>query len=118
MSQKINNVDLVLTKINVMKSFFESIGIEVIIFFAGLAGGVTSLTTKPKDMTRKQQLITVFAGGFAANYLTPLVAEWLNLSDKSLYGIAFLLGYSGMKSIEFAIKRMHKPLKQNIDGDL
>lgn len=93
-----------------MRSFFESIGIEVIMFFAGLAGGITSLTTKPKDMTRKQQFITVLAGGFAANYVTPLVASWLSLGEESLYGIAFLLGYSGMKSVEIAIKKIHKSL--------
>lgn len=96
-----------------MKSFFESIGIEVIVFFAGLAGGITQLTTKPKDMSRKQQFITVLAGGFSANYLTPLVADWLSLSDKSLYGIAFLLGYGGMKSVEMALKKMHKSLHNN-----
>lgn len=93
--------------------YLEAIGIEMIIFFAGLAGGIASLTSKPQNMTRKQQFITVLSGGFSANYLTPMVSDLLNLSDKSLYGIAFLLGYSGMKFVEILIKSMNKKITKD-----
>ncbi|MBW3519522.1 hypothetical protein [Flavobacterium sp. NKUCC04_CG] len=93
-----------------MKKFFDLIGLEMILFFAGIAGGITSLTKKPKEMTRGQKIITVLAGGFAANYLTPLLGDWLDLTDKSLYGIAFLLGYSGLKSVELFIQKLHTKL--------
>jgi len=89
-----------------MKSLQE-FGIEIIFLIGGLAGGIVSLTTKPKNMTRKQQFLTVIAGGFTANYLTPLVGDWLGLTDKSLYGIAFVLGYTGLVSVELIIKRFH-----------
>ncbi|EHO13847.1 hypothetical protein Q2490_17100 [Myroides odoratimimus] len=93
-----------------MKSFLDTIGIDVILLFAGLTGGITSLTSKPKDMSRKQQFLTVISGGFVASYLTPLVGDFLSLNDKALYGLAFVLGYSGMKSVEVIIKEVHKRL--------
>jgi len=95
-----------------MKLFLQEIGIEVIVFIAGLAGGITSLTTKPKNMTRSQQFLSVLAGGFTANYLTPLTGIWLNLSDNSLYGVAFLLGYSGLKAVELLMKRFHSNIEK------
>lgn len=85
--------------------FLRSIGIETPSFIAGMSGGITFLT-KRKDMTWLQRFLTVMSGGFTANYLTPLVAIYLHLDEKALYGIAFLLGYSGMKSVEVIIIKL------------
>lgn len=74
-------------------------GIDVILFIAGLAGGITFLTKSPK-LTKLQKFSSVLSGGFTANYLTPLVADWIHLSENALYGLAFLLGYGGLKSVE------------------
>jgi len=52
------------------------------------------------------------AGGLSANYLTPIVGEWLKLPDNVLYGIAFLLGYSGMKSVEILINNFYSKIKK------
>lgn len=93
--------------------FLQEIGIEVIVFIAGLAGGITSLSTKPKNMTRSQQFLSVLAGGFTANYLTPLVGAWLNLSDNTLYGVGFLLGYSGLKVVELLMKKLHSKIGED-----
>jgi uncharacterized membrane protein len=96
-----------------MKNFFNSLGFDIT-FIAGIAGGIVSLT-KQKDLSFKESLIAVLSGGFTANYLTPLVAEWLNFSEKTLYGIAFLLGYTGLKTVEIIMKSMHKKLSSNND---
>ena len=87
----------------------KALGIDMIVFIAGLAGGIAFIS-KGGKLTRFQKFTTVLSGGFTANYLTPLVAEWLNLSDKALYGIAFLLGYGGLKSVETFWLLMHKKL--------
>lgn len=81
-------------------------GIDMILFIAGIAGGISFLT-KSEKLNRLQKFSTVLSGGLTANYLTPLAAEWLNLSDKALYGIAFLLGYGGLKSVETFYIYMH-----------
>lgn len=100
-----------------MMSFFKSLGFDIT-FIAGIAGAIASLT-KQKGISRKEQIIIVLSGGFTANYLTPLTAEWLNFSDnfsdKILYGIAFLLGYSGMKAVETLIKSTHKKISDDND---
>ncbi|HLV52170.1 MAG TPA: hypothetical protein VKY44_09475 [Flavobacterium sp.] len=96
-----------------MKTFLNELGIEAILFIAGLAGGVTSLSTKPKNMTRSQQFLSVLAGGFTANYLTPLTGSWLNLSDNTLYGVAFLLGYSGLKAVELLMKKFFSKIEES-----
>lgn len=85
--------------------FLKSIGIETPSFIAGMSGGITFLT-KRKDMTWFQKFLTVLSGGFTANYLTPMVAIYMHLDEKTLYGIAFLLGYSGMKSVEVIINKL------------
>lgn len=89
-----------------MKTYFLSLaantryfGFDIILFLAGIAGGIAFLTKNPK-LTTWQKFTSVLSGGFTANYLTPLVGKWFLLSDDTLYGIAFLLGYGGLKSVE------------------
>lgn len=89
-------------------------GIETQTFIAGASGAVVFLT-KSKSMTRTQQFLTVLSGGLSANYLTPMVANYLNLDDKVLYGIAFILGYSGMKSVELIINISKSKITKNED---
>ncbi|MHA3788315.1 hypothetical protein ACX0HA_08915 [Flavobacterium hauense] len=89
-----------------MKSFFlaftqilKDMGIDVIIILAGFCGGYVFINKSAK-LTRLQKVSTILSGGLTANYLTPVVADWFNLSDNILGGIAFLLGYSGLKGVE------------------
>jgi len=86
-------------------------GIETQTFIAGASGAVVFLT-KSKNMTRTQQFLTVLSGGLSANYLTPVVANWFHLDEKVLYGIAFILGYSGMKSVELIINIFKSKIKE------
>lgn len=96
-----------------MVNLLKSIGFDIT-FIAGVAGGIASLTKKKGTSTR-EQIIIVLSGGFTANYLTPLTAEWLGFSDKTLFGIAFLLGYSGMKAVELLIKSTHKKISNDTE---
>jgi dihydroorotate dehydrogenase len=85
---------------------FTKIGIDIVLFVAGLAGAIVSLT-KNNKMNTFERFIVVFSGGLSANYLTPLTAEWFNLSEKTLYGLAFLIGYGGLKTVEAFIMKLH-----------
>jgi hypothetical protein len=89
----------------------KQIGIETQTFIAGMSGALV-LLIKTKNMTRTQQFLTVLSGGLSANYLTPIVAGWFNLHQEMLYGVAFLLGYSGMKSVEMLINIFYNKLKK------
>jgi len=79
--------------------FLKAFGLDAVLLLAGIAGGISSLT-KTSKLTKSQKFISVLSGGFAANYLTPLVGKWLGLTDDVLYGVAFLLGYGGLKGVE------------------
>ncbi len=89
----------------------KHIGIESETFIAGASGAIVFLTNS-NEMTKGQKFLTVLAGGLSANYLTPLVATWLNIDNRALYGIAFILGYSGMKSVEAIMKVFFNKLQK------
>lgn len=85
----------------------EQLGIKTAVLIAGIAGGIASLKRK-SDLNFWERFLAVLTGGFTANYLTPLAAEWINLSTNTHYGLAFLLGYGGLASVELLWKRLHK----------
>lgn len=83
------------------------LGINDAVLIAGLAGGIASLM-KQKKLSFWEKVITVLSGGFAANYLTPMVAEWVNFSENTHFGIAFMIGYGGMTFVEVIFLAIHK----------
>jgi hypothetical protein len=98
------------------KSFIVEIlktyGISTEMFIAGVSGAVVFLTQKNKEMSNTEKFLTTLSGGLSANYLTPVVANWFNLDQSVLYGIAFLLGYSGMKSVELILSVLQNKIKK------
>jgi hypothetical protein len=68
-------------------------------------------------MSNTQRFLTTLSGGLSANYLTPIVANWFNLDPSVLYGIAFLLGYSGMKSVELILSIFQNKVKKVMEND-
>jgi hypothetical protein len=82
-----------------MKDFLEEIGINIAFVLAGLAG---SLVTVSNDATKnlKSSVAGIIAGTFSANYLTQVVVEVTGLNGKTEYGLAFILGYIGLKGVE------------------
>ena len=82
-----------------MKEFLEEIGVNIAFVLAGLAG---SLVTVSNDATKnlKSSIAGIIAGTFSANYMTQVVVELTGLSGKTEYGLAFILGYIGLKGVE------------------
>lgn len=99
-----------------MNELLDALGIKTPVIIAGIAGGITSLYKKTK-LSYFERFIAVVSGGFTANYLTPLAAEWINLSENTHYGLAFLLGYGGLASVEMLWHRLHKNDKKDSDAD-
>ena len=90
-----------------LKEIFNEVGIEVASLFAGLAGGLASIT-KEKELTRTQRFITVVVGGLISAYLTPVFGIFLNMPDQAKYGVGFVIGYSGLRSVEWIIEKYFK----------
>jgi len=88
----------------------KALGIETPFFIAGVSGGI-ALLSKKTGLSAIQKFVIILSGGASANYLTPLVVDLLGLSDKTVYGIAFLIGYSGMKLVETLTKSIERRIK-------
>jgi len=91
---------------------FKYIGIEVPVFIAGSSGAIVFLTKSTK-MTRAQYYTTILAGGLSANYLTPLVGNWIGFEQKVFYGLAFLVGFGGMKLVGAIFEIFFNKVKSN-----
>lgn len=91
-----------------MKTFFEEIGINIGLSIAGLFGSLL-LLGKQAVSNMRGTLISLITGVASANYLTPVVSDLLKLSDDSYkFGIAFILGFLGLKGVEKMSKIMFK----------
>jgi len=91
-----------------MKEFLSSIGINIGLTIAGFLG---SLILLPKQRNWKMQLISVFSGSLCATYLAPVVIGFLGINAPNIeYGIAFLVGFSGVKIAEVLEKKLLKTL--------
>jgi hypothetical protein len=82
-----------------MKEWLEQVGIDVALMISGMFG---SLIMVSHDSARniKSAVIGIIAGMLSANYLTQIAVDLTGLEGKSEYGLAFLLGYFGLKGVE------------------
>lgn len=90
-----------------MKQLLHDLGINLGLSFAGFAGSLVMIGKKA--FSWRKALLTIPSGVFSANYLTPLVVDALGMQGGNAeYGIAFIMGYLGLKGTEiFATKFIH-----------
>lgn len=81
-----------------MTDIFDFIGIKASSLVAGVFGAVASLTYQP-NISALRALVLVVTGATSAAYLTPLVGQWLDLSDTTENAYAFIIGLLSMKII-------------------
>lgn len=88
-------------------SWLHAVGIDITLMFAGMMGSVLMAARKtPMDI--KKSILGVISGTLSANYLTQVVIHICNLEGRSQYGVAFLLGYFGLKGVERYIEVHYK----------
>lgn len=76
-------------------------GIDVGLLISGLFGAIL-LTSKGSAMNLTRTISSLVGGAASANYITPIVINVAKLNGEHFhYGIAFLLGYLGLRSVEF-----------------
>lgn len=84
----------------------KAYGIDVGLLISGLFGAIL-LTSKGSAMNITRTLSSLIGGAASANYITPIVVNVANLNDTHYhYGIAFLLGFLGLKGIEHFSKKL------------
>ena len=75
-------------------------GIDVGLLISGLFGAIL-LTSKTSAINLTKTISSLIGGAASANYITPIVINITKLDDTHYhYGIAFLLGFLGLKGIE------------------
>lgn len=91
-------------------SFWQDIGFELALFIAGIFGAMSNINNQKLKLWQK--LLAFISGGAIANYLTPLIFIYFNLNENTKFGIAFLLGFSGMEGVKYIIVRI-KEISKN-----
>lgn len=75
-------------------------GIDVGLLISGLFGAIL-LTSKDSARNFVTTVTSLIGGAASANYIAPVVIQFTKLNDNHYqYGIAFLLGFLGLKGIE------------------
>lgn len=93
--------------LNEIRQFLKSCGIDFGLLISGLSGAIL-LLSKSEVKSFSKTMFGLIGGAASANYLTPLVINVMSI-DESLnfnYGIAFLLGFLGLRGIEFFSNRI------------
>jgi hypothetical protein len=76
-------------------------GLDIGLIISGLFGSIL-LTSKDSSKNLGKTVSSLIGGAASANYITPIVISVAKLDDQHYhYGIAFLLGFLGLKGIEF-----------------
>jgi hypothetical protein len=81
-------------------------GIDIGLLVSGLFGAIL-LTSKGSAMNLPRTISSLIGGAASANYITPIVVNIAKLDNTHYhYGIAFLLGFLGLKGIEYFSKKL------------
>lgn len=76
-------------------------GIDIGLLVSGLFGAIL-LTSKNSSQNLTATIMSLIGGAASANYLTPIVMSFTSAGNSSYqYGVAFLLGFLGLKGIEY-----------------
>lgn len=90
-----------------MKQLLHDLGINLGLSFAGFAGSLVMIGKK--EFSWKKAIISIPSGVFSANYLTPIVVDGLGMNGGNAeYGIAFIMGYLGLKGTEIVSNKFIK----------
>ena len=88
-------------------------GIDVGLLISGLFGAIL-LTSKGSAMNLGRTFSSLVGGAASANYITPVIISISKLENLHFhYSIAFLLGFLGLKGVEFFSSKILPDVEQN-----
>jgi hypothetical protein len=79
-------------------------GIDIGFLLSGFFGALL-LSIKKKKQKLTKVISSILAGTLCANYMTPLILNFApaSIQEKGKYAVAFMMGYIGLKGLEFII---------------
>jgi hypothetical protein len=90
-----------------MRELLQSIGINIAISVAGLFGSLLMIG-KQASHQWKTTFFSIISGVASANYLTPVILDITNMSQKYEVSIGFIMGFLGLKGVEMVSKKLIK----------
>lgn len=87
--------------------WLQTIGIDIALILSGMVGSIL-MASRKNMVSIRDTAISILSGTLSANYLTQVAIDIFDLQGRSQYGVAFLLGYFGLKGVEKFIQRYHK----------
>jgi hypothetical protein len=94
---------------DLMEKQLISYGIEVGLLISGFFGSLL-LVSKNASQRIGSTMASLLAGTACANYLTPVVINFVPESARSQgkYAVAFMMGFMGLKGLELIIEKVVK----------
>lgn len=84
----------------------QKYGIQIGFLFSGLFGAIL-MATKAAKTDVKSVVLSLVGGMASANFLTPVLVDTLNITNvKHQNGIAFIVGFLGLKLVEIVSEMM------------
>jgi hypothetical protein len=83
-----------------MKELLHEIGINIGISVAGLFGSLL-LIGKKATVDLRTTFFSIISGVASANYITPIVLDITRVDVKYQMSVGFILGFLGLKGVEF-----------------
>lgn len=80
-------------------------GLDLGFLMSGFFGALL-LSIKKKKQKLSKSISCIIAGTLSANYLTPLILNFApdSIQEKGKYAVAFMMGYMGLKGLEFIME--------------
>lgn len=98
-----------------IKEFLQEVGINIGISVAGLFGALL-LIGKSATVNLKTTFFSIISGVASANYITPIVIDLIRVDEKYQMSIGFILGFLGLKGVEFISNKFLKKVKNGTDS--
>lgn len=90
----------------------EVYGINIAFIVAGLLGAFVS--TGGKKLNFIGYVVVIISGGIIANYVTPVITEYVEVSPNIQNGFAFMVGFAGLKGMEWLIVKFQNKFGKKI----
>jgi len=86
--------------------YLKTIGIDVGLLISGLFGAILLLSKNAAEDLRTT-VLSLIGGAASANYMTPIILDMFKINTPNAnYGIAFLLGFLGLKGVELVTEKL------------
>jgi hypothetical protein len=86
--------------------YLKNIGIDVGLLMSGLFGAILLLSKNAAEDLRTT-ILSLIGGAASANYMTPIILDMFKINTPNAnYGIAFLLGFLGLKGVELVTEKI------------